>query len=242
MALVSQRLRALCLAPQLLRSLTVSVTLDRSAFLPAATAALQFLTAHAAHVRQLDFNIESYKHRLALQYDAERRELEAAVAGCLAACATAGCLQHLRIGSDTALHSMAWLPALRQLQTLELGNEEQTLQLPAAVTRLTALQEASLTCDSLYLNGRLPPSLTRLGLREIHDESELPREVSAGWSTTPCGCSHGSRFVQSACLDNVHTHPPFRTLQVTRLSALASLKVYDSFYGTESLSNLSCLR
>lgn len=180
MALVSKRLRDACLAPQLLRSLRVHVDGHSDDTLAAATAALQFLVAHASHVHHLDLTI----HDIDCEGDgvldeAEEREMHAAVAGCLAACATAGALRSLRVGGHTPLHGMAWLPALRQLRTLELGEEDAHLCLPAAASRLTALREARLTCRWLPLEGRLPPGLTRLYLQEGWDTAELPAQASA---------------------------------------------------------------
>ena len=94
MALVSKRFRALCVAPQLLRSVEVitSAVQDGEELLPRVASALRFLTAHAAHVHQLGLHVDgrgSGGHQTL--FGSPARQVEADVAGCLAACATAGC-------------------------------------------------------------------------------------------------------------------------------------------------------
>lgn len=190
MALVSKRFRTLCVAPQLLRRLCVRVRRQhqpeaseqgsiRQEVLPRSAAQLEFLAVHAApHVQKLDLDVhysELWPHQDVQWTDAHFHELAANVAGALAVCAAAGQLRHLRIDADTRLATLAWLPLLRQLQSLELGNPYDALHLPAGVSRLTALVDANLKC-ALHLEGPLPPNLTQLRL-ENSDSEELPRKV-----------------------------------------------------------------
>lgn len=182
-ALVSKRFRELCLAPQLLRQLRVFTNSDDGAagMLQRTASALQFLTAHAAHVHDLEMHINDRNSSgTRVLTSSQQRQLEADVAGCLAACAAAaGALQELRIDEPTPLRSVAWLPALQQLQLLELGSPEEPLRLPAAASKLTALKMATLRGAPLVLEGRLPPGLTCLCIRgSLPTCVQLPHQVS----------------------------------------------------------------
>ena len=209
-ALVSKRFRALCLAPQLLHSLDVSVGGSADSVLQRSAALLQLLTAHAAHVEELVLDIEPVADEgdegAGQLSDSQQQELAANVAGALTACAAAGVLQRLTVGAETLLPSLAWLPALRPLQKLQLGNDGWPLRLPAAFSRLTALADATLTGRPVALEGPLPPNLTRLHLNDTSGP-ELPlqaRRTSAAVHRTVGGsaeqlgklaCAVGTRHV-----------------------------------------------
>ena len=75
MALVSKRFQQLCLAPQLLRRLTVSIS-GGASVLPRTEALLQFSMQHAAHVRHLGLDIDP----AGAQPDGQHQELAALVA------------------------------------------------------------------------------------------------------------------------------------------------------------------
>ena len=212
MALVSKRFRALCLAPQLLRSLDVTIGGGAGSVLPRTAALLQFLAAHAAHVRELDIEIHPLSSGGAdLLSDSQLQEAGENVAGALMECA-AGALCSLLVGPETPLAGTAWLPALRHLQELYVGDADQPLFLPAASSQLTALAHADLLGSPLVLEGPLPPSLTRLSVQD-EASAELPGQVrQAGcvhWSLV-VGCSHewpSTRRQTSAPAQSCHPLP-----------------------------------
>lgn len=177
-ALVSERFRALCMAPQLLASLEVSIC-GSGNVLPRSAALLQFLLANAAHVQELNLAINSADDDDdddAQLSDSQQQELAANVASSLAVCSAAGTLRLLDISEETPLASTAWLPALWNLQQLKLGDRTRALHLPAAFSSLTALADATLYGSPLVLEGPLPFSVTRLCLIDS-SSAELPRQV-----------------------------------------------------------------
>lgn len=126
MALVNQRLRGLCLEPQLLGELEVTISGGgggSAAVVQRTRSLLGLLIACGRHVRKLDLDV-----RLAEDAPEQHRlEVAALVSSCLAACAAAGQLQELRISEATPLGSTAWLQGLTGLQTLSgLGECEGT--------------------------------------------------------------------------------------------------------------------
>ena len=113
---MNKRLRELCLAPQLLRTLHVQIfSTDGSAVVRRSQALLELFTAHARHVRRLHLDVQLP----AAASDAQQLETAALVTGCLAACGAAGGeLETLLISSETPLGSTAWLSGLTNLQRL----------------------------------------------------------------------------------------------------------------------------
>lgn len=177
-ALVSKRCQALCLAPQLLQSLIVSISRDATA-LQRSAALLQFLAAHAAHVQELHLNVEPADDDQGDAWqlsDSQLHELGEIVASALGTCAAAGALRLLRIGRGMPLASAAWLPVLRHLEKLRLGSLERPLRLPATVSQLTGLEAAALEGSPLVLEGPLPHGLTELYLAD-GSSNELPGQV-----------------------------------------------------------------
>lgn len=122
MALVNQRLRGLCLEPQLLGELEVTISGGgggSAAVVQRTRSLLGLLIACGRHVRKLDLDV-----RLAEDAPEQHRlEVAALVSSCLAACATAGQLQELRISEATPLGSTAWLQGLTNLHTLSALGE-----------------------------------------------------------------------------------------------------------------------
>ncbi len=117
MALVNKRLRGLCLEPQLLGELEVTISGGSggcAAVVQRTRSLLGLLIGYGRHVCQLDLDVR-------LPEDAPEQhwqEVAALVSSCLAACATAGQLQELRISEATPLGSTAWLSGLTSLHTL----------------------------------------------------------------------------------------------------------------------------
>ena len=85
-ALVSKRLTALCLVPELVHRIDVDFP-GGNAQLPRLEAFLQFLSTHARHICSLQFGIGSSKE--------EASQLDALVMGCLGAIGAAGALESL---------------------------------------------------------------------------------------------------------------------------------------------------
>lgn len=172
MSLVCQRLRQLCLAPELLRSVQLAAW-GLSA--PLRCRSLQlFLAQHAQHVRRLTLHaqLQDAAEEIPLPVEPEQQaQLGAAVAGCLAACAAAAGdhagLEQLVLSSATDVSQAdaeQWLPRMQQLRVLWLGRESDAVALPAAISHLTALRELGLRAQAVTCNGALclPASLTRL--------------------------------------------------------------------------------
>lgn len=116
-ARVNKRLSGLCLAPQLLRSLQVTISdADGSKVVQRLEALLAFLAAHARHVRSLELDV----HLPASASTEQDSEAAALVTACLTACAAAGgALEALYVSPDTPLGTTAWLTKLSNLQALE---------------------------------------------------------------------------------------------------------------------------
>jgi hypothetical protein len=158
------------LAPELLRSLKFSSsnpTLhqpDPPDPVPRLHALLGLLAGHGSHVWSLDI--------LAIMVSAERTlddrssEVAGLVAQCLqACCAAGGSLRQLRVSRWTPISDASCVAQLTRLTALTLGCYAQLLQLPAALSQLTALQEAELVGGPLMLEGPcLPTSLTSLAI------------------------------------------------------------------------------
>lgn len=162
-SLVSKRLAAVCLEPELLRSLKVDIhCLQAVARLQAL---LQFLTAHARHVRSLGLTATRVLAK------ADKADLSALVMGCLAAIGAAGALEELQV--RTSLGSTAWLPALTKLRTLDVHSAP-NVRLPPGFSKLTMLVDVRLT--SLSINApTLPISLTALKLADLTSTAPPPQ-------------------------------------------------------------------
>ena len=159
-ALVSKRLAALCLAPELLRCVEVDFLSHGERLLVRAEAFLQFHTTHACHIRSLRFTIDG----------GEDSKLDALVVGWLGAIGAAGALESLSAYVGMLLCSTAWLPALTKLRKLTLSTPVK-LRLPNDFSKLTALTDAQLTGRAITAP-TLPASLTALHLTD--EESPAP--------------------------------------------------------------------
>ncbi|KAL4444351.1 hypothetical protein ABPG75_012088 [Micractinium tetrahymenae] len=205
-ALVCRRFRHLCLAPELLESIKVT-----SLFVPPfpntagpperLRALLALLTTHGRHVRRLELRAyEGFGPHTLL------------VAGCLAAlgaaAAAGGRLEWLDVSHVPPL-SADWLPALVHLTELKLYcSMELPLVLPAGISRLTALQAATLMASPLELKGpRLPAALARLMVSDS-TSTQLPPQLST------LGALSSLSLVRC----------PYEAASVACLSALPSLR------------------
>lgn len=189
-SLVSQRLRQLCLSPELVRTVSVTLTHRRPANpsqacpLHRAASLHRFLETHAAHVCSLELHLSLHR-----SLDGpSSAQLAALLHACMAACAAKGQLEHLVVRSSQALGSTDWLPALTSLRRLELRCPGHELQLPEGLlVSLTALTEAALEgspmrlvagdhCTTAPVLLEQPPSLpalTRLHLSGPCDSASL---------------------------------------------------------------------
>jgi hypothetical protein len=168
-ALASRRFRQLCCAPELLRNIRVDA-LDAKA-LPTARALLPWLMQHGAHVQRLQLRLTGFA-------ESDRSELASLISSCVTACGTAGQLQELELSSETPLAPLAWLPAMRSLQWLDVGSYACELKLTADASGLTALQHMRLHGQRVIFAApaRLPLALTSLQL--CGDGSpEMPQQV-----------------------------------------------------------------
>ena len=163
-ALVSKRLAALCLVPELVHCIDVDFP-GGDKQLPRLEAFLEFLATHARHICSLQFGIGGSKE--------EAPQLDALVMGCLGAIGAAGALESLSFNMWTPLGSTAWLPGLTKLRqlTLRLLCE---LRLPAGLSKLTALTDASLL-GRVITAPTLPTSLTALSLADCGSPAPPPQ-------------------------------------------------------------------
>ncbi|PRW45179.1 lactation elevated 1 [Chlorella sorokiniana] len=226
LAFVCKRLRQLCLAPELLRSVQLAVW--GPAALPRGCSLQRFLEQHGQHVRRLTLQLQLQDPQEEAFFrimPESHAQLGAAVAGCLAACAAAssgggGGLEELVLSPSTDMSQAdaeQWLPHLPRLQVLWMGRETDALALPAAISRLTALCELGLrglafpNCDAI----RLPPSLTRL-------------QVSGEGGTDLIG-GQLSRLTNLRALEGVRCAPDCDTAwgSITGLSCLQSLQLEE---------------
>lgn len=171
-SLVCKRFRRLCLAPELLR--TAQLGAEGEAALARCHSLQHFLAQHARHVRSLTLHLKlsSRSEGAAAPAEPEQQaQLGAAVAGCLAACIAATPssssmgLQELVLSAATPVAYVEhWLPHLTCLRVLWLGQETETLRLPADMSSLTALRELGLRGRVVSCAGNLclPALLTRL--------------------------------------------------------------------------------
>lgn len=170
--LACKRLRRLCLAPQLLRSIQLQATELRVELCVAVSQSLQhFLERHAQHVRHLTLRLR-YSH-ISEEMKQHSPPLGAAVAGCVAACAAAssgggsGGLEQLVLSAETDAAQVdlaRWLPGMTRLQALWIGRDSGALALPLAISQLSALRELGLRASAFGVRADflLPASLTRL--------------------------------------------------------------------------------
>lgn len=170
-ACVRKRFRTLCLAPQLVHNLRISIH-SGSRQLARCEALLAFLAAHGQHVQTLRLHVGR-----PVDGGESPARLTAAVASCLGACGASGSLQQLVLSAGTPVSSYAWLSGLTGLRLLHLGEEGAALQCPPGITRLQCLGELILRGSHIDLGGvRLPPSLSKLEIQ--HDQTtKLPSQV-----------------------------------------------------------------
>lgn len=171
-ALVCRRLSRLACAPALLENRVIHTPWSKAAL----QALLPWLVAHAAHVRSLEMVLNPF---------ADMAD-HAIATSCLVACATAGQLRQLTIigiSQGAQLPTLAWLPCMRSMRSLELFRYRNELRLSTAHMRgLTALHSLSLLGSPLRLDASsgLPPSLTRLSLAAYNDPDlgpDIPPQV-----------------------------------------------------------------
>ncbi|KAL4448515.1 hypothetical protein ABPG75_005734 [Micractinium tetrahymenae] len=223
-SLVCKRLHAPCLATQLLRSLNVVIDLgDSNERIARAYALVAFLAAHARHVRTLQLRIIPAEHA----GDA-RSQVEAAVAGCLAACGAASALEQLFVSEETPPGRGAiFLPALTRLQKLQFGGLDTALHLAPSISRLQRLEEASLSGSPIRLPSTLPASITRLCLSDGVSK-HLPRQLS---QLTGLQCLEMEAFYSAASMDAL----------LPRLPSLCSLVLAGMLVLPTCLSSLTRL-
>lgn len=114
--LVCRRWRGLFLAPQRLRQLSIEVdVMRRTRLLPRLRSLCAWLARAAGQVRLLDFDL-----RFGKPLHGEQGEVEALLAGAVAACGASG-LRSLQLWSSPGLSLISWLCAARELRWLELG-------------------------------------------------------------------------------------------------------------------------
>jgi len=193
---VCKRFNALCLAPQLLRS--VEAYIERAATALPRLCALYHLLAAAPRqsIERLVLELSWKAHNHV--EDDEQREVLALVPMCLAACGgTQPAL--LELSAQGPLGSAAWLPHFTALQRLKLIAVDEPLRLPAGISRLTRLKEAELSCDLLELGpgAWLPSSLTLLTLRDDTSE-QMPHQVRRR-SRTPPTCMTWHVRLRGSC-------------------------------------------
>ncbi|KAL4423382.1 hypothetical protein ABPG77_004313 [Micractinium sp. CCAP 211/92] len=127
-ACVSKRLCSLCLSPQLVRSLGVTITCGHQQ-LARCKVLLAFLTTHGQHIQELYLHVEQ---------PADNGEsaagLAAAVASCLGALSGSGSLQQLVLLAGTPVSSYAWLSGLTGLRLLHVGQQGAALQCPPGIS------------------------------------------------------------------------------------------------------------
>ena len=174
MSLVSKRFRALCLAPQLIRE--VSLSLYHKHDVHATLRSLNhWLAFNAQHVHDMHLDIT---------LPADRAVDSGLVVGCLATCCTAAPLKKLALSFRTQENP----PTLAWLMTVRCTLADLYLSLSNAVTidtplqQCTALTDLTLDCRDLEFSPgcRLPSSLTSLTLQSLQG---LPNQAS-----TPTGC------------------------------------------------------
>jgi len=178
-SLVCKRFNALCLAPQLLRTVDVSPA-QAAAVLPRLRALAAFLAAHGQHIQRLSVDVS-------MASLIQRGEALAFLGAGLEACGGAGSsLRQLDVACWGSLPTSDWLPGLTALRHLELNAERDGLFLPASIDRLSLLEEACLEGRPLKWGAvqRLPPSLTSLALMDMHS-TELPTQASPCQPTCP---------------------------------------------------------
>jgi len=195
-ALVCRRLRALCLHPDLIRSITASIAGPR--VLPRLRSLLAFLEAHAHSVHRLSLDVSAGDAPEGpLHSQQQSDELAELAAGCLAAIAAGRAVEFLSTSETTPLASAAWLlePGLCQLKYLDMGSPLHPLALPD-LSSLVSLQMLGLTGSSVQLapqaGSALPPSVTCLKLRDLQS-TELPHQASSPTACLPAGlraCLH----------------------------------------------------
>lgn len=195
MCLACKRLRQLCLAPELLRSIQLAAWGPDA--LPRAQSLQRFLERHARHVRHLTLHLQLQDPQEELPFAIGPEplgELDAAVACCLVACAAASSsgagLEELVLAHATDMSltdAEQWLPRLTRLQVLWMGRETEALALPAHLSRLTALRELGLRAMAFpsYDEVRLPTSLTRLQVTGEGGTALIEHKVSVG-QAQPC--------------------------------------------------------
>ena len=164
-ALACKRLRAACLAPELLSNLECGGWWTSES----AHSLCSFLAAHGRHVHSLLF----------VATNEAGAELE-----CFEQLgrSAAGSLRRLELHVE-GLVCAAWLPQLTTLTGLQLEvadpypYDAPPFRLPAGLSRLAALADLDVASHALLLEGPLPTSLTRLGLRDGSGMLQLPAQV-----------------------------------------------------------------
>jgi len=174
---VCKRFRALCLAPQLLRS--VKVLLGGNTMPPRLHAFIPFLATHGRQVHSL---LVSCQVATAEQHEAALPLLCASLAACNGSAGSN--FWELDVSYDAWLENTGWLAGMARLRRLDLA-AFQGLELSASISCLHFLEEAELTGWPIDWSEvcRLPPSITHLclmgqSLDEDVTEEQLPPQVS----------------------------------------------------------------
>lgn len=141
---------------------------------------LGWLPRHARRVRYLKVSVTGAEGA----DGATLAELDSITACCLMALgmggSSGGRLEHLTVRPATALSTTAWLQNLRRLRRLKLGSPEHRLRLTGPLHLLARAREFELIGQPIEFGAGvwLPPSLTRLALKDKPAEGE-PAEGEA---------------------------------------------------------------
>lgn len=175
-ALVCKRLRALCMSPQLLGTVSFDARQPVTA-MPRLQALLRFLLAHGQHVREL----VAFEVSLDGLPEAQQQEAAALLPACMTACGGPASRLNSLILADVPLPSLDWLPGLAALRELQMGCEHRVLRLPPGLHHLSCLTRLSLSGSTVELESGapLPTSLLQLNLIDEHSES-LPSQARQG--------------------------------------------------------------
>ncbi|KAL4431142.1 hypothetical protein ABPG75_006398 [Micractinium tetrahymenae] len=210
-----RRLRAACLDPSLLHSVSAIIRDESAAaLLHRLQSLLAFLAAHVADVRSFEVSLHGAACDAALTA-LECDEQHALVGGCLALCCAAGQLQELRT-VGVPLPSCAWLVGAARLHSLELvAGVGGQVRLPP-LAHLFALTNLALEAHQVHL-GTLPVSLLRLLIND-HQTSQLPHQLSklSGLSSLHLMCTRH----EQPSLDMLSSLPALRRLLLTQTERL----------------------
>lgn len=179
--LVCQRWRRLAnSAPQLLRSLSLTIDANDAGAARLGAFATWVLAHAARHVQQLSLEVRSRE-----QYSAGVQQwLVAAVTAIITACGTAGGLRELRLQLDSSIFCipMYWASSLQGLRHMSVMSIEAPLVWDIHKQALPSLEGLALSGVHLVLpaTAYLPTSLTSLQL-EGEAAASLPVQASRGW-------------------------------------------------------------